>query len=111
MEGGGGPPLSVKKKSIKNWPKNGVFWAKNAVFGEKNSVFGNGPFVPGVFETFPKHISLKRKTASPTLFGHNVAAGFQFPDPPHKTKEKSHKIAISGEYKFRWKWAFGQKVK
>ena len=43
MGGGGGTPLSVKKKSIKNWPKNGVFGAKNAVFGEKNSVFGNGP--------------------------------------------------------------------
>ena len=83
VEGGRGvPPLSVKKKSIKNWPKNGVFWAKNAVFGEKISVFGNGlsvkggggtPFsinflpltfrknlvrggpggVPGVFEPFP----------------------------------------------------------
>ena len=38
--GGGVPPLSVKKKSIKNWPKNGVFWAKTAVFGEKNYVFG-----------------------------------------------------------------------
>ena len=48
MEGGGGvPPLSVKKKSIKNWPKNGVFWAKNAVFGEKISVFGNGLSVEG----------------------------------------------------------------
>ena len=40
---GGVPPFSVKKKSIKNWPKNSVFWAKNAVFGEKNSVFGPGP--------------------------------------------------------------------
>ena len=48
MEGGRGvPPLSVKKKSIKNWPKNGVFWAKNAVFGEKISVFGHGPSVKG----------------------------------------------------------------
>ena len=45
--GGGVPPLSVKKKSIKNWPKNGVFWAKNAVFGEKISVFGNGSSVEG----------------------------------------------------------------
>ena len=45
--GEGGTPLSVKKKSIKNWPKNGVFWAKNAVFGEKISVFGNGPSVEG----------------------------------------------------------------
>ena len=25
VRGGGIPPLSVKKKSIKNWPKNGVF--------------------------------------------------------------------------------------
>ena len=41
------PPFSVKKKSIKNWPKNGVFWAKNAVFGEKISVFGNGSSVEG----------------------------------------------------------------
>ena len=34
--GRGLPPLSVKKKSIKNWPKNSVFRAKNAVFGGKN---------------------------------------------------------------------------
>ena len=48
VEGGRGvPPLSVKKKSIKNWPKNGVFWAKNAVFGEKISVFRSGPSVEG----------------------------------------------------------------
>merc|ERR1719490_651631 len=48
VEGGRGvPPLSVKKKSIKNWPKNGVFWAKIAVFGEKISVFGNGLSVEG----------------------------------------------------------------
>ena len=48
MEGGRGvPPLSVKKKSIKNWPKNGVFWAKTAVFGEKISVFRNGLSVEG----------------------------------------------------------------
>ena len=43
----GVPPLSVKKKSIKNWPKNGGFGAKNAVFGEKISVFGNGSSVEG----------------------------------------------------------------
>ena len=48
VEGGRGvPPLSVKKKSIKNWPKNGVFWAKIAVFDEKISVFGNGLSVKG----------------------------------------------------------------
>jgi len=48
VEGGRGvPPLSVKKKSIKNWPKNGVFWAKTAVFGEKISVFRNGLSVEG----------------------------------------------------------------
>ena len=40
--GGGVPPFSVKKKSMKNWLKNGVFWAKIAVFGGKISVFGNG---------------------------------------------------------------------
>ena len=39
----GVPPLSFKKKSIKNWPKNSVFWAKNAVFGEKKFVFGGVP--------------------------------------------------------------------
>ena len=48
MEGGGVPPFSVKKKSMKNWLKNGVFWAKIAVFGEKISVFGNGSSVEGV---------------------------------------------------------------
>ena len=48
MEGERGvPPLSIKKKSIKNWPKNGVFWAKNAVFGGKKSVFGNESSVKG----------------------------------------------------------------
>ena len=47
MEGGGVPPFSVKKKSMKNWLKNGVFWAKIAVFGEKISVFGNGSSVEG----------------------------------------------------------------
>ena len=45
--GGGVPPFSVKKKSMKNWLKNGVFWAKIAVFGEKISVFGNGSSVEG----------------------------------------------------------------
>ena len=45
--GGGVPPFSVKKKSMKNWLKNGVFWAKIAVFGEKISVFGNGSSVGG----------------------------------------------------------------
>merc|ERR1719500_1786166 len=40
VEGGRGvPTLFVKKKSIKNWPKNGVFWAKIAVFDEKNFRF------------------------------------------------------------------------
>ena len=43
----GYPPFSVKKKSMKNWLKNGVFWAKIAVFGEKISVFGNGSSVEG----------------------------------------------------------------
>ena len=47
MKGGGSTPLSVKKKSIKNWPKNSVFWAKNAIFGEKKFVFGHGPSVKG----------------------------------------------------------------
>jgi len=47
VEGGGVPPFSVKKKSMKNWLKNGVFWAKIAVFGEKISVFGNGSSVEG----------------------------------------------------------------
>ena len=36
MEGGGGvPPLSVKKKSIKNWPKNGVFGQKTTFSAKK----------------------------------------------------------------------------
>ena len=48
MEGGRGvPPLSVKKKSIKNWPKNGIFWAKNDVFVANKSVFGNRSSVKG----------------------------------------------------------------
>ena len=37
----------VKKKSLKNWPKNSVFRAKNAVFCEKISVFGHGLSVKG----------------------------------------------------------------
>ena len=34
IRGGGVPPFSAKKKSVKYWPKNSVFKAKNAVFGE-----------------------------------------------------------------------------
>ena len=47
VRGGGVPPFSVRKKSIKNWPKNGVFGAINSIIGEKISVFGNGPSVKG----------------------------------------------------------------
>ena len=45
MKGEGGTPLSVKKKSIKNWPNNGG--AKNAVFDKQISVFGNGSSIKG----------------------------------------------------------------
>merc|ERR1719490_234288 len=53
VEGGRGvPPLSVKKKSIKNWPKNRYFLAKNRRFRRKNFRFpkrivrGGGGGVP-----------------------------------------------------------------
>ena len=35
LRGGGVPHFSVKKKSIKNWPKNGVFGQKTPVSAKK----------------------------------------------------------------------------
>ena len=40
------PPLSVKKKSIKNWPKN-------SVFGNGSSVKGGGGVPPFSVKKFP----------------------------------------------------------
>ena len=38
MKVGGVTPLSVKKKSTKNWPKNSVFWAKKTEKQSKDAL-------------------------------------------------------------------------
>ena len=60
VEGGRGvPPLSVKKKSIKNWPKNGVFGQKTPFSAKKfrfrkRTVRGGGGGTPLFPLTFRK---------------------------------------------------------
>ena len=52
MDGEGGAPLSVKKKSIKNWPKNAVFGEKIR-FSEMDRPWRGGGEPPFPVNFFP----------------------------------------------------------